>query len=441
VDWTTGISLPSISQGQWNVVPSVNLSNVYGGGSFWVRSQFTGEEFVRQSKRPQLSLSISPTFFGLFPGVGGFGRFRHAISPSVTYSFAPKADVSDAYLRALGVSRGAEAIAIQQQAISLSLTQNLEARWRARGDSAPEAGPKVRILSLNVSPISYDFELARELRRRGNGRAWAGFTTERFNYSFRSDLLPGFDYSSSYSLFQGSVRSDTAVFKPYRESITASLTINRGSNPFALLMRAFGRAVPAASAEVGPGETTTPETQEIAQHPVAGSRSRDQQLALPSGQPWSLSLGFTQSRQRPPTGLNVIAIDPELECEAVRANPILFDRCVQDARLRLENDTLGNTGGIRQVVRTPPRTALNSSFNFSLTPKWSGSWTTNYNFEDKQFGMHMMTLQRELHDWRAVFAFTQAPNGYFTFNFFIALKAQPDIKFDYNRRTQGRDSP
>ena len=46
-----------------------------------------------------------------------------------------------------------------------------------------------------------------------------------------------------------------------------------------------------------------------------------------------------------------------------------------------------------------------------------------------------MSLQRDLHDWRAVFAFTQAPNGNFAFNFFIALKAQPDLKFDYDRRS------
>ena len=34
-----------------------------------------------------------------------------------------------------------------------------------------------------------------------------------------------------------------------------------------------------------------------------------------------------------------------------------------------------------------------------------------------------------------MFAFTQSPNGNFGFNFFIALKAQPDLKFDYNRQT------
>jgi hypothetical protein len=41
-----------------------------------------------------------------------------------------------------------------------------------------------------------------------------------------------------------------------------------------------------------------------------------------------------------------------------------------------------------------------------------------------------VTLQRDLHDWRAMFGFTQAPNGNFSFTFFVALKAEPDLKFN-----------
>ena len=44
-----------------------------------------------------------------------------------------------------------------------------------------------------------------------------------------------------------------------------------------------------------------------------------------------------------------------------------------------------------------------------------------------------MSLSRDLHDWRAVFGFTQAPNGNFSFTFFISLKAEHDVKFNYNR--------
>jgi len=46
-----------------------------------------------------------------------------------------------------------------------------------------------------------------------------------------------------------------------------------------------------------------------------------------------------------------------------------------------------------------------------------------------------VSLQREIHDWRAIFGFTQSPNGNFAFHFTIALKAEPDLKFDYNRST------
>jgi hypothetical protein len=48
-----------------------------------------------------------------------------------------------------------------------------------------------------------------------------------------------------------------------------------------------------------------------------------------------------------------------------------------------------------------------------------------------------VTLQRELHDWRSIFSFTRGPNGNFAFNFFIALNADPDIKFNYDKATYG----
>ena len=73
--------------------------------------------------------------------------------------------------------------------------------------------------------------------------------------------------------------------------------------------------------------------------------------------------------------------------------------------------------------------------SFHLTPKWSGSWGTTYDFQTQRFASHSVTLQRELHDWRSIFAFTRTPTGNFSFNFFIALNAQPDIKFNYDKQT------
>jgi hypothetical protein len=76
--------------------------------------------------------------------------------------------------------------------------------------------------------------------------------------------------------------------------------------------------------------------------------------------------------------------------------------------------------------------------NFNLTQKWSANWSTNYDLEAKAFGSQSVSLQRDLHDWRAAFGFTQAPNGAFAFTFNISLKAEPDVKFDYNRSSYGQ---
>jgi len=46
----------------------------------------------------------------------------------------------------------------------------------------------------------------------------------------------------------------------------------------------------------------------------------------------------------------------------------------------------------------------------------------------------VLTLNRDLHDWRATFAFVQSPNGNVVFNFNITLIDQPEIKFDYDQR-------
>ena len=85
--------------------------------------------------------------------------------------------------------------------------------------------------------------------------------------------------------------------------------------------------------------------------------------------------------------------------------------------------------------RTPPTTSLGSSLSFKVTEKWAAAWQTNYDFERSSFASQIVSLQRDLHDWRAIFAFTQSPNGSFAFNFLISLKAEPDLKFDYHKAT------
>ena len=85
--------------------------------------------------------------------------------------------------------------------------------------------------------------------------------------------------------------------------------------------------------------------------------------------------------------------------------------------------------------------SLNSNISFNLTAKWATQWQTTYDLERHEFASQIVSLQRDMHDWRAIFGFTQSPNGNFAFNFTIALKAEPDLKFDYNRATVRTGAP
>jgi hypothetical protein len=87
------------------------------------------------------------------------------------------------------------------------------------------------------------------------------------------------------------------------------------------------------------------------------------------------------------------------------------------------------------VYSVPNVTSLGSNLSFNITEHWAGSWNTSYDFEHKQFASQVVSLQRDLHDWRAIFAFTQSPTGSFAFNFLVSLKAEPELKFDYHKST------
>jgi len=132
----------------------------------------------------------------------------------------------------------------------------------------------------------------------------------------------------------------------------------------------------------------------------------------------------------------VIDNDPTVKCAPFLTNPIVYQQCIQ-----LESANANGSVAIPSVtaggpfIRQPAHDNLDANMNFHLTPKWAGTWSTNYDFQAHKFGSHVVTLQRELHDWRAIFSFTQAPNGNFAFTFFIALIAEPDLKFNYDKQT------
>jgi hypothetical protein len=171
---------------------------------------------------------------------------------------------------------------------------------------------------------------------------------------------------------------------------------------------------------------------------VAG-RSSSRAAFLPTTvQGWQASFQFTAQRHRPLEGSNVIQFDPTVRCaqyNTVRLQ-LVYDQCVQQAiaNTTTENSISSGLVGATQIAY-PNTTSIATSLAFNLTEHWSTNYNTNYDFELHRFATQVVSLQRDLHDWRAIFAFTQGANGAFAFNFLISLKAEPELKFDYHKAT------
>ena len=339
------------------------------------------------------------------------------------------------YLAALGQTRTGFLGSLAQNRVTLSIQQNIEAKFPSPRDSLnPEGGRKVKLLSMQFSPLTWDFERARHAK--------SGFATDRFDASLRSDLLPGFDAGVTYSLFQGSIDSDSAVFSPFLESVHASFNIGAASGIGGLFGRVFGGPSTGGNGSRDSVTSPVPDLQGSPQ-PIAGGAGqsiRGSGLDVPAGGGFQSQLSFTLNQQRPPVGGHVVDYDPTLQCAPYRdINQLQYDICVRNALaappvdVNASQTTAGGT-----FFRVPPQMNVQARTSFSLTPKWAASWSTNYDFQRREFGLQSVTLRREMHDWNAVFGFTQAPNGAFTFTFFVALKAEPDLKFDYNRSTYGQ---
>jgi len=407
-DWSTGINLPLLLQGSWNLQPSVNIVNTTSG-PFMLRNRFTNGTFVTQGKRLGYSLTLAPTFFGLFPGIGPIARIRHSFSPSISWSYAPAASIPLDYARAL--ANGGPVLTTRSsatQTISLGLTQNFEAKLRPpppppgadTTGAAPPEGRKIKLLSIQTSAVGVDLEQAKK-------KGFTGWTTGSLSNTFATDLLSGFSLSTTHSLFDGPAGSTASRFNPYLTSVSVRFGLG------ASFLQAVGSLLGLASAppvaalasrrdttHAGPDTVATPMPFPDAyqRDPLAGrSTAMNAQTQRGGTTAFNASISFDYSRQRP--------VDSAL---AIRTHqPVSF---------------------------VLPQSTISGSVSFSPTRHWSVSWETLYDIQKGQFASHVLTLNRDLHDWRATFAFVQSPNGNVVFNFNITLIDQPEIKFDYDQR-------
>jgi Tat protein translocase TatC len=380
IDWDTGINLPVLFRGSWKLQPVVGVGNSTAG-PFAIRNEATNGNFVLQGKRFRFGATASPTLFGFFPGIGPLSRIRHSFSPVITWSYQPAANVPEDFARA--VAQPGQPIVLRSDAsqqVTVSLSQSFEGKRRPRGaDTTSANAEKLRLLSISTSAISYDFERAKK-------PGLTGWVTQSLTNSLLSDLLPGFNLSLTHDLWRGQVGVDSAKFDPFLQSVSASFAVS--GNTFRSLASIFGLGGKAAPRR--PEQVPTSYVAESGRRTRPGSffSSTQAPLRSTSGRTFSANFNYQLTRTRPGTG-----------------------------------------------VATPDRQSLGFSTNFSPTPFWSLSWSSQYNITDGKFESQVVRLERELHEWRAGFNFVKNPNGNFAFFFTIYLTDLPELKFDYDQTT------
>ena len=266
------------------------------------------------------------------------------------------------------------------------MTQTFEGKPRqAAGDTAdPQNIRKYRLLSVSTSALAYDFEQAKEPGR-------TGWITPSISNTYQSDLLPGFNLSTSHDLWRGAVGFDTARFDPFLSSVSASFSLS--GNTFRSLLALVGLATRRDPDSAARREDSPPPASYVADvgSRRAGSFFNTDQYAIGVGRGFSASFNYSLARTRP---------TPEDDLEDPR-----------------------------------PRQNLGFSTSFSPTPLWSLSWTAQYNITDRQFESHVLRLERDMHEWKASFNAVKNANGNFQFFFSIYLSDLPEVKFDYDQTT------
>jgi hypothetical protein len=381
LDWDTGINLPVLFRGSWKLQPAVGIANTTTG-PFLLRNRSTNGDFVHQGKRFRFSASASPTLFAFYPGFGLASRVRHSLSPTLSWNYSPAAKVPEEFARAL-VQPG-QPLQLRSdatQTLSLGLSQTFEAKAKMRpGDTTNVDARKIRVLSINTSPITYDFEQAKKPGR-------TGWITDVLSNSFLSDLLPQFTLSLTHDLWRGDVGTDSAKFAPFLSSVSASFAIS--GNTLRSIGSIFGLGGKSPRSSRGDRVPTSYVVDAGRRNRPSSFYNTGQVPFSRGGRSFSANFNYTLSRTRPVPGLPAPASQQN----------------------------------------------LGFSTSFSPTPFWSLSWSSQFNITDSKFESQVVRLERELHEWRAGFNFVRNANGNFAFYFSIYLTDLPDLKFDYNQTT------
>jgi hypothetical protein len=450
VTWNTSISFQQRLIGSTSITPSLTL------GSQMVRVDSIPEarDFVHAPVRLSFGVGTQAELFAFFPGFAGFEAIRHKITPGVSYSYAPAVAPTPLQERVFG----ARELRVQN-ALNFTFNQTFEAKARtpsgaasttpspagearagigaeegsgagegvAEADAADQRGSPwvsstdlgaggrasglqdaglqrlppsrvVTLLGLSTSAVSYDL-----VQADSTGRWVDGFTTTQLRNTVRSDYLRGLDLSFSHDLFDE--RRDTDLgraFSPHLEQVSLGFSLDGSSALTGALARLLGvsqggtpRVGSEVGASVGGGDITDPFG------PTSGGFDADRIIP---GSGRGSRAGFTRRE-----GWNA-----RLDYSLRRPRPGAF-------------------GGRSE--------ALNALLSFQPTPLLAVSWRTSYDLEQARFSDHTIQVMRDMYDWEASFGFRQGINGNWTFQFEVSLKANRDLRFDYEQRNLSAADP
>ncbi|HEX6693709.1 MAG TPA: putative LPS assembly protein LptD [Longimicrobiales bacterium] len=370
----------------------------------------TDEKTVASPMSLDFGADLQSNIYGLWGGIGPFERLRHRISPSISYSYAPKPSADSLQLV---VFSGLDNIR-ERNRISIGLSQTFEGKVREELDSAALArqqavsdtatGPTRRagsrtimLLSIATDAVAYDFVRARE--------TGDGIETASIGNILQSDLIRGLQLRFTHDLFRTAPLPEGAppgtvadrTFAPHLSKVSANMSVNSGSWLFRKL--GLGRT---DSVTTRPGDIGSPETPP-AEGGVAVDRTREEfgmvgtrrntAVGAPAGQTgsWTASLDYTLIRPR--------------------------------------NDGAAAVG----AFGTQEDQRIGGNLTFYPTENWTAQWRSNYSLTTGGFTDQFLTLTRRLHDWDANFDFVKAQNGNFSFQFRVNLRANPDVKLDYSQ--------
>jgi len=411
VNWNTGLGYQQRLIGTSTITPRVSIEGRFARSTVGDTTG-TGGRTIAAPLRLTFNTTLKTDLFGFWPGVGPLERIRHRISPTFSYSYSPSTTADTIQSRVFGIKEIRE-----QNRLTLALNQTIEGKLRRpRGEAGDttaqdtlaqdtlsldpsrprriQQGDKVMLLGLNTTAIAYDFVEARE----GHG-----FETMTVTNTITSDILRGLQLTVTHDLFE-ELRSPTGEitnrrrFSPHLQSLSTSFTLSSSSALFRKLGLAGGDDAPV---ETGTAPTPMPEEAE-------GGPAID--------------------RSRPEYGL--VGTRRREEIETPRSPVGAWNASFNVNLIRpRERDSLLGDGSMISV-----------NLNFQPTLNWNVYWTTSYSFADGDFTGHMLSLTRQLHDWDANFDFIKAPNGNFSFSFHVQLRANRDIKFDYEQRGNSRSS-